>query len=234
MGSAKHGGRILGLSVLAVWGAMALFAPGAQAQLPGESKAGSFSVNGGVPTGQALVGEQLGSGYLLVAARDLKIECTGGTLNSGVANNSTDAKIMVTFEGCVAQNHAGTPLKGCQYKELETIRASALALPIVHGGERFVLFEPLEGTHFTNISYKAETVCTLPLNNPLAGALTAKVGPEVEGKQILEGSALSLQFSQAAQLLTGDVQKYGGLANTGYLNATIDVELAGGGKLGVH
>jgi hypothetical protein len=245
MGSAKHGGRILGLSVLAVWGLMALGAAGAQAKtheeqlqpvhvlalgkgiLPLSSALGSFSVNGGAPAGQTIVGAQLGSGYVLMAARDLKIECQGSALNSGVINNSTDAEVTVTFTGCVVNNHAGTPIKACQFKELETIKAAALALPILHGGQRFVLFEPL-GETFTTVSFKPETVCTLPLNNPIKGSITAKV----EGE--LEETVLTLVFSEAIQLLSGDVLKYGALANTSYLNRASHVELEGGGTLGVH
>jgi hypothetical protein len=224
MGSAKHGGRVL---VLVALGAMAFFAAGAQAQLPGESKAGSFSVNSETPSEDPITGEQLGSGYLLVQTRNLKIECTGATVNAGVINDATKAKVTVTFTGCVANNHAGAPLKGCAFKELETIKAAALALPIVHGGERFVLFEPLEGKLITVISFKPETVCTLPLNNPVTGSVAAKV-------EALEGETLTPIFSEAIQLLSGDVLKYGALANTSYLNGIGDAKSAVGFNLGIH
>jgi hypothetical protein len=223
----NHGLKVLGLALLSALSMMAFAVAGAQAQLPGESKLGKFSVNGVAPTEDPLKGEQLGSGYLLVQARDLKIECAEGTVDSAVANNETDAKATVTFKKCVANNHKGEPLKDCLFKELETVKASALALPVLHGGERFVLFEPLSGTQFANVSFKPETVCTLPLNNPVTGSVVAKVGE-------LEGTSLPLEFSEAVQLLSGDVLKYGALANTSYVNAKAHVAVEGGGTLGVH
>jgi len=225
----NHGLKVLGLALLSALGMMAFTAIGAQAQtLPGASTPGTFLVNLGTPSGNAIVGTQLGSGYLLVAARDLKIECGSGKLDSGIINNSTDAKATVTFSECVANNHEGKPLAGCEFKELKTVKASALALPILHGGERFVLFEPLEGTEFTKVSFKPGVGCILPLNNPVTGSVVAKV----EGE--LEGTVQTLVFSEAIQLLSGDVLKYGALSNTSYVNATADVEVSGGGKLGVH
>jgi hypothetical protein len=257
MRNSKHGFKALVLAMMAALGVMAFSAVGAQAQshellllakthelhllvlddetnpnpLPKPSETnspGTFTVDGNVPAGQGLKGKQLGNGYLLVAARDLKIECTGGTVTAANVNNSTDAKATVTFTGCVANNHAGTPLKDCLFKELETIKASALALPILHGGQKYVLFEPLEGENFTTVSFKEGTVCTLPLNNPVKGSVVAKV-------DALEGTVQTLLFNEAIQLLVGDVLKYGALANTSYVNGHADVEVEGVEKeLGVH
>jgi hypothetical protein len=231
MRSKKHGIRSLALAAMAALGVMAFGTGGAQAQapeLPGKSTAGSFSVNLATPSGQALVGEQLGAGYLLIQARDLKIECQKGIATSGAISNATSAQVTITFEGCIANNHKGEPLKGCQLKELETIKASALALPIVHGGERFLLFEPLVGSVYTILTFKSETVCALPLTSPVSGSAVAKV----EGG--LEGEAQTIVFSETIQLLSGDVLKYGAFVNTAYLNGIADIELEGGGKLGVH
>jgi hypothetical protein len=229
MRSGTHGLRAVVLAAMAVLGLMAFGTVGAWAQtLPGASTPGEFLVNLGVPNGDAATAFQLGSGYLLIAARDKKVQCNSLDVNSILINNSTDATVAVTFLECILLTHAGGTAKGCVLKELETIKASALALPILHGGERFVLFEPLAGTELANIRIKPETVCPLPLNSPITGSIVAKVQGE------LEGTVQTLVFSEAIQLLSGDVLKYGALANTAYLNGTVDVELEGFGKLGVH
>ena len=228
MRSAKHGIRVLGLAVLALLG---VGLSGAQAALPGESTVGTFLANLGVPTGHVFTGEQLGNSYLLVQARNLKIECTGLDVNEGVLNNSTDGKVTVSFLGCLANNHKGEMIENCEFKELKTIKVSALLLPILHGEKRFVLFEPLEGTQLAVVSFKPNQGCVLPLNNPVTGAVVAEVEPELK----LEGEQLTLLFSELIQFLSGDVLKYGSLSNTSYLNGTADIELAGFNiKLGVH
>jgi len=233
MRGAKHGIRGLGLVVLAALGTMAFTAVGAQAQapeLPGKSTAGTFLYNLATPAGQAVTGEQLGTGYLLVQARDLKIECGSLDINEGVLTNATEGKFKVLFLGCTIRNHKSELLAGCEFKELGGMSASFLVLLILHGGERFVLFEPLEGTNFAIVSFKPNLGCVLPLNNPKTGSFAAKV----EGG-LLDAEVQTIVFSEAIQLLSGDLFKYGALGNTGYLNGTIDLEgVAEGSKLGIH
>jgi hypothetical protein len=192
--------------------------------------AGSFLVNLATALLATITGEQLGKGYLLVASRDLKIECGELEINSGKISNTTDGAAEVTFKKCVANNHKGEPLKDCLFKELETIKASALVLPISHAGQSYVLFEPLTGTEFANVKFKPETTCTLPLNNPVTGSVVAKV-------DALDAVTQTILFNEAVQLLNGDVLKYGVLANTAYVNGHVDLKLSGahtGQKLGVH
>jgi hypothetical protein len=224
-----HGLKVLGLALLSAFGMMA-FAGGAQAQeLPGASSAGTFLINLGSALLATVTGKQLGTGFLLVAARDLKIECSSFDIEEGKINTSTDAQGKVVFLGCISKNHAGVTLADCQLKELETIRASALILPILHGGLTYVLFEPIPpATIFATPSYKAGTPCTLPLNNPVTGAVTALV-------KTLDAVVQPLLFSEAIQLLTGDKLAFGGFP--AYINAEADVELTAphaGQKLGIH
>ena len=225
----NHGLKVLGLALLSALSMMAFAAVGAQAQLPGESKAGTFTVGGKAALLATVVGEQLGQGFLLVAARDLKIECSSFDINEGKINSSTDAQGKVTFLGCLSFSHAGVHLKDCQFKTLETITAEALILPILHGGLNYVLFEPIPpATIFSTPSYKSGTACTLPLNNPVTGSVTALV-------KTLEANPQVLLFSEAIQLLTGDKLAFGGFP--AYLNATADVSASGahvGQVIGVH
>ncbi|HWN08232.1 MAG TPA: hypothetical protein VNO50_02990 [Pyrinomonadaceae bacterium] len=247
MRGAKHGIRGLGLVVLAVIGVMAFTAVGAQAQVshelhlagltnpnplasPATNSPGEFLVNLGSALLATFIGEQLGKGYLLVQARDLKIECTGFDLTNGKINSSTDASAEAIFLGCVLLTHAGLPLEGCEFKELGIIKSSYLVLPILHGGVNYLLFEPLTGTNFTVISFKAGQGCILPLNNPKTGSIVAKVGA-------LDAVVQTITFGEAIQLLVGDVVKYGALNNTAYLTGTVHISLLGshfGQKLGIH
>lgn len=225
----KHGIRILGLAVLALIATMVVGAGGAQGQLPGESKVGEFLVNLGPVLLVTATASQLGTGFLLVAGRDLKLECTSFDITAGKLNSSTDAAIEAVFLGCLAFSHAGVHLKDCQLKELETIRASTLVLPILHGGLTYALLEPVPpATTFATITYKSGTACTLPLNNPVAGSITALI-------KTLDAVKQPILFSEAIQLLTGDKLAFGGFP--AYLNAEADVELSGehlGQKLGIH
>ncbi|HWN08233.1 MAG TPA: hypothetical protein VNO50_02995 [Pyrinomonadaceae bacterium] len=246
MRNSKHGLKALVLTVMAALGMMAFFAVGAQAQhelhllvladetnpnpLTNGGTLGDYLINLAAALLATLTGFQENPGYLLVAARDLKIECATGDVNSAKIHGLTDALATVTFLNCVANNHKGEPLAGCQFKELKTIKASALVLPVSHGGQSYLLFEPLEGEIFTTVSFKPNVGCILPLNNPVKGAVVAKV-------DALDADVQTILFNSAIQLLLGDVLKYGSLSNTSYVNGHATVELDGEHapyKLGVH
>ncbi|HWL48865.1 MAG TPA: hypothetical protein VNT92_03240 [Acidimicrobiia bacterium] len=253
MRNSKHGLKALALAMMAAALGTMAFVASAQAQTHTETlhaltlhaatlnpnpltnggTLGEFKIGLGAALLAAIAAEQLGEGELLVAARDLVIKCKELHLGAGShINNSTDAKVVVEFLGCLAFSHSTLAhLTGCVTKELGTIKASALALPILHGGQLFVLFEPLEGTQFAVVSFKPNVGCVLPLNNPVTGAVVARVDQ-------LEAVVQLLLFDEAIQLLNGDVLKYGGLANTAYLKGHVNVALTGAPhenlKLGVH
>jgi hypothetical protein len=230
MRNGKHRLEALALAIMTTLGVMALGVAGAQAQLPGESKPGTFLVNLGVALLATLTGQILGVGFLLVKDKDLKIECKALDINSGKINSSTDGSAEVLFLECVARNHAGVQLADCEFKTLKTIKALVLVLPILHGGEPFLLFEPLSGTELANVSFKSGTACTLPLNNPVTGAVVAKV-------DALDAIKQEILFSEAIQLLSGDVLKYSLNNNTAYLDGIADIWLTLGHnnhKLSVH
>lgn len=216
-------------TVAAVLGTMAL-ATGAQAQLPGESQAGSFLVNLGFALLATITGQALGFIYLLALnSLNAEIRCSGLSFEEAKINNSTDASGLATFSGCKMFSMHPLFELPCQFKTLETIKISFLAKPILHGGLTYVLFEPLiAGGTFTTISIKAGTECVHPLNSPVTGSFTALV-------EELDAVTQTLLFSPTIQLLTGDVLKIG--LNAAYIDGTVHVSLTGshaGQKLGIH
>jgi hypothetical protein len=227
----KHGSRALGLLGLMVLGMMAFGAGGAQAQLPGESKAGAFLINLGVALLATFTGEQFGEfSLLLVPVRGIEIKCSISHFNEGKINTRFDASAKVEFLECKTFTHGGKihetcKIKGSSLEKGATIIIKALILPVSHGGQNFVLFEPLEGTSFTTISFEAGKFCPVPLSNPVSGAFVALVHGGVES---------TLLFSEAFQLLTGDKVNFG--AVPAYIQGSMSLELTGahlGQKLGV-
>lgn len=254
----NHGLKVLGLALLSALGMMAFIAAGAQAQThtelltahtnhnkaggtlnpsplasPATNTPGTFLVNLGAALLATVSVAQVGEGVLLVAGRSLEIRCTTLTLNEGKINTSTDASGKATFTGCKSFDHKTlTELKECLLKTLETIEAKALVLPILHGGENFLLFEPQGAEPFTTVSYKPGIGCTLPLNNPVTGAVVALV-------EELDAVVQTILFSEGIQLLTGDVLSFG--ASPSYITAKGTVQLSGPHltepvllKLGIH
>jgi hypothetical protein len=254
MRNSKHGLKALVLSMMAALGVMA-FAATAQAQhstelhalalhaatlntnpLSDGGSAGTFSINlSGVLLAELAAKQISETGELLVAARNLVVRCTGFSLGAGShLNTTTDAKVNATFTGCVSLSHDTLePLSGCEFKELGTIKAEALVLAKLHGGQLYILFEPVEKEGedtFSVPSYKGGQGCVLPLNNPITGSLVARVDAEEAVKQLV-------LFDEAIQLLLGDVLKYGSALQTAYVKGHAEVELVGVHKedtLGVH
>lgn len=228
MRDGKHGLKALVLTVMALLGSMA-FAGGAQGQLPGASALGSFLINLGSALLATFTGELLGPLILLVAARQLKIECMGLDVEEGKINSSTDAQAKFILLGCISFTHAGVHLPDCLFKELGMIRLSVLILPILHGGSTFLLFEPIPpSTVLSTPSYKSGTPCTLPLNNPITGSFTALI-------KTLDSVTQTLLFSETIQLLTADILSFGGFP--AYMSAEADFKLAdhpSDKKLGIH
>ena len=253
MRNGKHGRKALVLGVMVVMGALA-FAAGAQAQthpellsahLAHNQAGGTLNPNPLIHGSGSTIGEYLvnlgpallatftaaldGNAVLLVAGRSEEARCTGLTFNGAKIDTLTDALGEAVFTGCKKFDHkALTELPTCLLKELETIRIKFLMLPILHGGEAFLLFEPLDGISFGTISLKPGIGCTLPLNNPLTGSFTALV-------EELDAVTQTLLFSEGIQLLTGDLLAFGGFQ--AYLKATVLLALSGahlGQKFGIH
>jgi hypothetical protein len=200
---------------------------------PKTNSPGTFLISlAPVPAGlnATVVATQIGIGSILVAGRSLEIRCAKLELIGAKINTTDDASGEVKFTGCKSFDHKTlTELTTCLLKELETIKATALVLPILHNGEPFLLFEPqVAGTPFTIVKYKAGIGCVLPLENPVTGSVSALV-------ELLDAVRQLILFSTGIQLLTGDKLAFGGFPS--YITALDKFELSGphaGQKLGIH
>jgi len=232
--NAKRGLRVLRLAMLTTLGVMAFVAAGAQAQLPGESKAGTFTINLGAALLATLTGHQERAGKLLVAGRNLDINCNAAEVLEGKINSSTEALVGILFLECTALEHnTNNPLTGCNIIEPVSglkgaIRALGKFLPILHGVNTYVLAEPEEiGGNLAVVTFESGKGCVLPLSNPVKGSVTTQV---ISG---LEGSEPLLTFSQAIQELTGDKLLFGTFP--AFMNSSFVVKLTGNHiKLGIH
>lgn len=254
MRNGKYGLKAFVLSAVVILGTMAL-AAGAQAQTHTEllfahaehnesggilnpnplthmagSTLGQFLVNlGHVNLPVSITAALEGTRVFLIAERSIEVRCTGLTLSSGTINNLSNASGEVTFTGCKVFDHKTLQeVPGCLFKTLETIKMKLVILPIIHGGEAFLIFEPPEASPFTTVSFKPGIGCTLPLNNPVAGSFSALV-------EELDAVTHTLLFSEAIQLLTGNLLSFG--TSPAYYTAQIRLELSGshlGQKLGIH
>lgn len=221
--------RLLALMALTLLCATSVAVTNAHAQLPGESTLGQFLINLGAALLATIQATGIGNFSLLVAARDYEFRCTSFVINEGKIESSTDGKGKLTSMGCKSFSLSTGAALPCDLKTLETITASALVLPVLHGGQAFLLFEPQTGsTSFTIISYKSGGECPLPLNNPVTGSLTALM-------DALDAVEQTILFSPAIQLLTGDKLAFGGFP--AYVHREVKASLTGvhaGQKLGVH
>ena len=218
--------------VLTAVGVMAIGAGTAQAQLPGESKLGSFTVAGSGALAENLTATGAGEGSvsLSVPGRNLRLECD--PFHIAVANIFFRFIIVLPiFLKCKAYALAeGGLIEGCNVTNGGEIKASAILLPVLHGGNAYVLAEPQEaGGNLAVVTFESGKGCVLPLNNPVKGSFVGQVTSGLESVKPL------ITFSQAIQELGGDKLLFGTFP--AYLNASVTMELTGshtGLKLGVH
>jgi hypothetical protein len=226
-----RGMRVLGLAIMSVLG-MATGVGDAQVQLSGKGTLGQFLVNLGTALLALVESEQIGISSLLVPARNYELKCKEFHIE-GKINSSTDAQGQLLSLGCLSYDMTSGELLPCELKQLGTVSATALVLPILHGltGEEqtFLLFEPLPGNpSFTTVAYKAGTECPLPLNNAVIGSLSAQVDSLDQIEQLV-------LYSKEIQLLTGDSLSFG--LNPVYIDRQVIGFLAGshaGQKVGIH
>lgn len=207
---------VIGMAVLI--GLTFILFDDAQAQLPGESKLALILIDLELALLAPLTVQQLIPGTLLVPGRDLKLECKIVTESDvkGKINTYTDAYVKVSFLGCLSFSLSTFIHLPC-VPSLDRIEAEALILPVLHGEQTFILFEPApEKTNLAVVSYKSETECPLPLNNPVTGSVSASLA-------FLEVAQQAISFSPEIQLLTGDVLRFGGFPS--YIHAITHARL---------
>jgi hypothetical protein len=200
-------------------------------ELPLTSSLGFFLINLGAVLLATITGAQVGEKQFLIAGRGIEIKCQTGHVEEGKINTTQDASMKLTFLGCKTYEHNnGNVIENCIFKggtkaNGATISVNALILPVLHGKAAFLLFEP-QNELFATVSYEFGLGCVLPLNNPISGAFSASID---------EGVVATLLFTEAVQLLTGDVIRLG--VFPAYVIAQAKAELTGahsGQKLGAH
>lgn len=227
----NHKLRALGLAVLGALSMMAIFAAGAQAQafLINEANAGALKAT--------VTGAQEGTGQLLVKQRGINIKCTGFTVNSGLIESTTHGQGEITFEGCKVFNHNGDgALAVCTVHSSgaanEIIKASALLLPVLHGGGNYVRAEHTKTGEVLNPFTTIEV---------LGASCAARGTYATKGSVVAEVTAATnntvtplINLSETIQKLLGDVLSFG--AFEAFINGSATLSLTGthaGMKLGV-
>jgi hypothetical protein len=222
MGKIKFG-RVLIPAILGALSLVAMFAVSAQAASP------EFQISL-KPALLATVTGSLLAGFLLVAGRNLKLNCTGGKLEekgegTGITEitNEKHGLAVIAFEGCTALNHkTGAELPCTLVKQPLAI---TLAKPILIGGtEPGILFEPdatsKEGEkgRFVTVEFVGGGECPLPESNPVTGEAVALIDNN-DTKEVL------LLFSEAIQKAASAVLKFGGFE--AFVNTTAHLTLTG-------
>jgi hypothetical protein len=175
----KYGLKVLGLSLLAAIGLMAIGAAAAQA--------GSEVTVEGVP----LVGEKnlkgtIGAGELLTAG-GIKIGCSAGTFTGTLKNVSKvgEGKVTALYTGCKVLGAE----KVCEiYEELPKVGPGSIAATgegklIVHEGKHYLLIKGLGPTElfsdFVILDPLLLERCTLPEEDYLVTGLTLLSLPDI-------------------------------------------------------
>lgn len=163
--------KILGLSLLAVLGVLAVTAAAAQA--------GEFRVNKSTFAASGITSEtfdgKVGASTFSVAWLGFEIKCASATL-SGTASKGGSASVQANFVGCEVVGN-----KFCKIYPTKTdmevktnageIRISGQGATLLHGGNHYVKFPQQT---FTILFIKGAG-CTLPVEMEAAGSAAVKL-----------------------------------------------------------
>lgn len=222
MRRSKHGSKLLGIFFLTALGMMMFGAVALRAALPGESTSGKFELSEPVISEAEFSAAPEGVAELSVPTVNIRIKCTSSQAEGRfIAQN--EALATAKFTGCKVFETGGKEITTCHIlngTEKDVIVATARLLPILHGGELFVLVEPdSPATVFTTIKYEKEMGCPATLTNDVKGSVTAQAPSIAKVKPLIT-------FSEAIQKLTGDKLLYG--AQEAFASGSAIVELIGG------
>ena len=229
----KHGLKALGLSFLVVLGLMAFAAGGAQAsgKVLVEGLSGTFNVS---ITGKA---ENALESNFLILNLNMEIFCHNSIISGTITNNG-HGTATITLDQCLVQGVSGEKLTGA-ICEIEDFVAKALALIILHSGEKrlvvdtmpltpytehkegtgdpYVLFTPEDGLTFATVFN--ETECALPEEVKVKGCFVTRI--------VTAGDQVTHLLSSKGMLeLFGCKINYG--ANESHFTREWNVSLAGG------
>jgi hypothetical protein len=173
-----------------------------------------------------ITGAQVGTGLLLIPGRNLTIKCEAAQIEAeSEIINGNEALARVEFSKCLAFQHK-SPFSHINCT-IDNFLAITRALPILHGGERYVLFEPDPPSTLLTIMFFLGTPCPLPEENPVHGSLLALV----DGNNTVQPLLL---FKHELASLLGDEIKFGGFAAT--TQTTLHIEAVGahkGARIGI-
>lgn len=227
MRRSKHRLEVLALaSTVAVLGMMVFSVGGAQATgLPALSTLGTYLVNLGPALLVSVITRQLGMASLSIPGRLIEFKCQESATLLGKISTSTDAQIEIEYSKCLSIFFGAAHV--CNLKN-DSFILKALVLPILHSGEAFLLFEPLEGTPaLIVLSWKPQAGCP-PSDHVISGSVTAAVSA-------LDATNPLIVLDKEIQQLTGDKLAFGGFP--AYMQSHNELELVSehaGQKLGIH
>ena len=170
----KHGAGLLGLLAVAALGAMA-FASSAEAVNPG------FLI-GGKPALAATVSITKAVGSLntmLVSGLNFQLTCAEFTVDEGVINTTTDAKVILLYKKCTTLDFTTKAEIACHV--VEPIKAEFLLLPAETTDGKFaVLAEKLKTLirlikNAEELGKEFPKPCVLPEDNVLTGEICFKI-----------------------------------------------------------
>jgi hypothetical protein len=174
MSYSKHGVKVLGLSLIAALGLMAVSAAGAQAQT-GWLVGGAFigatqGVEGEIHPLNATEKHLVLSGEALGAK--VKILCKALAVDDGLlfANEAAEGLATLLYSTCETFLN-GSLSAVC--KPAEPITANVKFKAILHNSLTYLLFEPDNSTVFTNLKFP-NAGCLLKPERPIAGSFVVE------------------------------------------------------------
>ena len=222
--------NILGLSLLAVLGLMAVTAGAAQA-VELELKKGEFTLEGSTFTAKSLGSEQVtgtgDEGTLLVAEVNLNLECGGADVVSGTVLLGGTAHASLLFLGCKVQGNSFCkvyPTKEAMEKEAEAVQgdltATGLGLLLLmkktdepsEAYKHYLLLEPTPGsTTFTQVFLtSSKKGCTVELEPKVSGSTVVELPNALAAGGQLTQQLVTLSATELKALFPEDKLTYGG------------------------
>lgn len=220
----KFTSKTLGLSLL-IGLLMTTFAVvTAQAEnLSDGGKPGLFVVEGTsiLVKGATFTGS-IGLPKLLVAGRNLEIDCSSGNFLEGKFNSDTELLAKIEFSGCEPREHkTGSSVPGC-FIPGHTFTVSVVGLAKKHAAvavfKPYILFEGDGSSTLGTIQFESGKGCVLPLKNELKGSLVAELASEERILQSLFFSEVFVQKLLGDKLLFGTFESF--VEGTGSISLT--------------
>ncbi len=217
--------RVLGVSLMAALGLMALTAVGAQAA--------EFKILGtGVATEETVNGKAEGVGLLKVPALSIEIVCQKFSIpNTPITRILSSGVVHVTvlFEECVVWSiKPGTleliEILPCLVLPSHHITATALGQVVLHNAETETYIK-FTGEPFANVEFEAGKGCPIPLKPVIKGSAAFKVVTGNLAKGGAEVKEPLLQSSEAIQALLGAKLLYG--TNEAFVSGSGTAALSG-------